>query len=150
MESLTSSHGEIMIKRNANINDICEQLDNFFNDHLVVLNNKNVDILSNLNIDKNNMRLMSKIGDQWTFSDDVDNIYTVFSKESADFMTNPNLSQLNLKHILTDDSSDSESEESQEEIKEAKSSEENQIKSDDKTDENILSDGWDSSENDSI
>src|SRR3990172_5568701 len=105
METILSSHGEFMIKRNANINDISEQLDDFFNDHLVVLNNKTVDILSNLNIDRNNMRLVSKVEDQWTFVDDVDGNYTVFSKEAADFLTNPNLSQLNLKHILIDDSS---------------------------------------------
>ncbi len=118
---IKSAHNEIVFTRKAGIKDIVEQIDPFFDNHLVVIDNEVVDILDQLKLKREDLKFLDKTEgkSQWEFigpekreNCDCDGCkieYTVFSSEAYDYMSNPSLEDCVPRQILNSRSSSSES-----------------------------------------
>lgn len=111
-DKIISGGNEICFDRHSVLIDVIEQIDPFFDYHLVVVNGTTVDRIDRLTVDRNTIKLKEKHSskNQWTFLGDDGTEYTVFSPESSDFLSNPGLSELVLVREIMDDSSSESSE----------------------------------------
>ena len=132
-DKIISGGNEMVFDRHSTLVDVIEQIDPYFDYHLVVVNGTTVDRIDRLTVTREDLKLKSKheSKNQWVFNDSSGTEYTVFSPESSDFFSNPELSDLILVRQIIDDSSTSE--EGEGEKKESGSSDKGL---------DILSEGW--------
>lgn len=143
---IISGHNEIILNRGADLNDVAEQLDGFFDYPLVVINNEVLDRLDKLKLDRTNIKLVEKVEgkSQWLFSaktpenpddcpcDDCLTKYTVFSSEASDFMSDPKLEECMSDEILNNSSDSSSESDSSDSSSDSSDSSKDDKKSDDK------------------